>query len=100
MTTELDQLKEKLARLQLRAMMQHLETVLREAGEKNLGFFASLNRLADFELERRWQNAIKLRWEQAKLHERAPSIRSTLTTTNQERSKNPYPQSLLTRVHQ
>jgi DNA replication protein DnaC len=68
--TELDQLKEKLARLQLRAMMQNLETVIRETGEKNLGFLASLNRLADLELERRWQNAIKLRWEQAKLHDR------------------------------
>ena len=70
MTTELDQLKDKLARLQLRAMMQNLETVLREAGEKNLGFLAFLNRLADCELERQWQNAIKLRWEQAKLHEK------------------------------
>lgn len=70
MTTELDQLKDKLARLQLRAMMQNLETVVREAGEKNLGFLASLNRLADLELERRWQNAIKLRWEQAKLFEK------------------------------
>lgn len=65
--TELDQLKEKLARLQLRAMMQNLETIIREAGEKNLGLLGSLNRLADLELERRWQNAIKLRWEQAKL---------------------------------
>jgi DNA replication protein DnaC len=68
--SELDQLREKLARLQLRAMMQNLESVVREAGEKNLGLLASLNRLADLELERRWQNAIKLRWEQAKLHDR------------------------------
>jgi DNA replication protein DnaC len=68
--SELDQLREKLARLQLRAMMQNLELVVREAGEKNLGLLASLNRLADLELERRWQNAIKLRWEQAKLHDR------------------------------
>jgi DNA replication protein DnaC len=70
MTTELDQLEDKLARLQLRAMMQNLESVVREAGEKNLGFLASLNRLADLELERRWQNAIRLGWEQAKLHEK------------------------------
>jgi DNA replication protein DnaC len=68
--TELDQLKEKLAKLQLRAMMQNLETVIREAGEKNLGLLTTLNRLADLEIERRWQNAIKLRWEQAKLLDR------------------------------
>jgi DNA replication protein DnaC len=70
MKTDLDQLKEKLARLQLRAIVQNLDTVLRESAEKNLGFPASLNRLADLEIERRWQNAIKLRWEQAKLHEK------------------------------
>jgi hypothetical protein len=59
--SELDQLREKLARLQLRAMMYNLELVVREAGEKNLGLLASLNRLADLELDRQWQNAIKLR---------------------------------------
>jgi DNA replication protein DnaC len=70
MTNEMDQIKEKLARLQLRAMMQNLDTLLREAADKNLGLLASLHRLTDLELERRWQNAIKLRWEQAKLHEK------------------------------
>lgn len=70
MTNEIDQIKEKLARLQLRAMMQNLDTLLREAADKNLGLLASLHRLTDLELERRWQNAIKLRWEQAKLHEK------------------------------
>ena len=39
--SELDQLREKLARLQLRAMMQNLELVVREAGEKNLGLLAA-----------------------------------------------------------
>ena len=70
MKSELDLLKEKLARLQLRAMMQNLESVIREAADKNLRLPAFLTRLADLELERRWQNADKLRWEQAKLHEK------------------------------
>jgi len=68
--TELDQLKEKLAKLQLRAMVQNLEVAIREAGEKNLGILTTLNRLADLEIERRWLNAIKLRWEQAKFTEK------------------------------
>lgn len=68
--TELDQLKEKLARLQLRAMAQNLEHALRDAVEHNLGILTSLNRLADLELERRWLNAVKLRWEQARLTEK------------------------------
>ena len=70
MTIDIDQIKDKLARLQLKAMTQNLDTLLREAADKNLGLLASLHRLADLELERRWQNAIKLRWEQAKLHEK------------------------------
>lgn len=71
MTIDIDQIKDKLARLQLKAMTQNLDTLLREAADKNLGLLASLHRLADLELERRWQNAIKLRWEQAKLHEKS-----------------------------
>lgn len=70
MTIDIDQIKDKLARLQLKAMTQNLDTLLREAADKNLGLLASLHRLADLELERRWQSAIKLRWEQAKLHEK------------------------------
>lgn len=54
---EHDQLREKLARWQFRAMMQNHAPVVRVAGENNLGLLASLNRLADLELERRWQNA-------------------------------------------
>jgi DNA replication protein DnaC len=67
--SELDQIKEKLGKLQLKAMMLHLDAVLREAEQKNQGILYGLRRLADLELERRWQNAIKLRWEQAKLPE-------------------------------
>ena len=45
--------------------------MLREAGtEKPRIPLLLFDRLADLELERRWQNAIKLRWEQAKLPEK------------------------------
>jgi DNA replication protein DnaC len=69
--TELDQIREKLNKLQLKAMGQHLDAVLREAEQKNHGILYCLRRLADLELERRWQNAVKLRWEQAKLAEKS-----------------------------
>jgi DNA replication protein DnaC len=68
--TELDQLKEKLARLQLRAMAQNMDTTVRDAAEQNLGILSVINHLADLELERRWLNAVKLRWEQARLTEK------------------------------
>jgi DNA replication protein DnaC len=65
--TELEQIREKLSKLQLKAMMQHLDSVLHEAEQKNHGILYCLRHLADLELERRWQNAVKLRWEQARL---------------------------------
>jgi len=65
--TETDRLKEKLLRLFLKGMAEQLDVVLREAREKNHGIVHSLNRLADLELEKRRQSAIKLRWEQAKI---------------------------------
>jgi len=68
--TEIESLKEKLLKLYLKAMAQQIEAVLREAQEKNLSVAKALHRLVEMELERRWQSAVKLRWEQAKLHER------------------------------
>ena len=68
--TEIESLKEKLLKLYLKAMAQQIEAVLWEAREKNLSVAKALHRLAEMELERRWQSAVKLRWEQAKLHER------------------------------
>jgi len=65
--TEIDRLKEKLLMLYLKGMAQHLDAVLRDAGEKNNGIVHSLSLLADLELERRRQSAIKLRWDQAKI---------------------------------
>lgn len=67
---EPEQVKDKLARLQLRAMAQNLESAVRDAAEQNLGFLTTLHRLADLELERRWLNAVKLRREQARLNEK------------------------------
>jgi len=68
--TEIDSLKEKLSKLYLKAMAQHLDDVLRQAQEKNLSVLKAIHRLAELELERRWQSAVKLRWEQAKLQDR------------------------------
>jgi DNA replication protein DnaC len=65
--TEIETLKEKLSRLSLKAMAQHLDSVLIDAAQKNLSIASSLNRLADLELERRWQSSVKLKWEQSKL---------------------------------
>lgn len=65
-----DELKAKLNKLQLKAMAQSLDMVLSEAEKKNHSPAVVLSRLADMEVERRWQSAIKLRWEQSKLSER------------------------------
>jgi len=68
---ETDRLKEKLVNLHLKAMAQQLDGVLQQAQEKNESFASSLNRLVDLEMERRHQSAIKLRWEQSRLPDRA-----------------------------
>jgi DNA replication protein DnaC len=65
--TETDRLKEKLLKLFLKGMAQQLDAVLQEAREKNHGIVPFLNRLADLELEKRRQSAIKLKWEQSKI---------------------------------
>jgi DNA replication protein DnaC len=64
---DIDEIKAKLNKLQLKAMAASIDSVLSDAKEKNLGILATLNRLADLELERRWQAALKLRWERSKL---------------------------------
>ena len=68
---ETDRLKEKLVNLHLKAMAQQLDGVLQQAQEKNESFASSLDRLVDLEMERRHQSAIKLRWEQSRLPDRA-----------------------------
>lgn len=68
--SEIDQLKEKLLQLRLKTMYQNLDSVLEEARQKNLNTASIFTRLADLELEQRRQAAIKLRWNQSRLHEK------------------------------
>lgn len=68
--TGIEGLKEKLSRLRLKAMTEQLEDVLEMASQKNHDLISIFNHLADIELERRWQNAIDLRWRQSKLTEK------------------------------
>ena len=65
-----DQLKNNLSALHLKAMAQHLDTILLQSEEKNLSFSSTLLHLTELELERRWQSAVKLRWEQSRLPEK------------------------------
>lgn len=68
--TGIEGLKEKLSQLRLKAMAVQLEDVLEMASQKNHDLISIFNHLADIELERRWQNAIDLRWRQSKLTEK------------------------------
>jgi len=68
--TDIDRLKEKLTNLRLKVMAQQLEAVLEQAKQKNRDALFVLNQLADLETEHRWQNAIKLRFQQSKLNEK------------------------------
>ena len=63
-------LKDKLTDLRLKGMLQQLDTTLEQATQKNLNMVATLNLLADIELEQRWHNAIHLRWRQSALTEK------------------------------
>jgi DNA replication protein DnaC len=67
---DLDRLKEKLVQLRLKAMGQHLEAILSQANDKNRDSLFVLNQLADLEAEHRWQNAIKLKFQQSRLNEK------------------------------
>ena len=65
--TDLEILKEKLLRLRLKAMAQHLDLVLEQAAQKNLNLVTTVNRLTDHEIEARRQTAIALRYRQSHL---------------------------------
>ena len=67
---DLDRIKEKLITLRLKTMAHHLEAILTQARDKNRDALFVLNHLADIEAEHRWQNAIKLRFQQSKLNEK------------------------------
>jgi DNA replication protein DnaC len=68
--TDTQRLKDKLTDLRLKGMLQQLDTTLEQATQKNLNVVATLNLLADLELEHRWHNAIHLRWRQSALTEK------------------------------
>jgi DNA replication protein DnaC len=68
--TLLDQVKEKLIRLRLKIMAQHLEEVIEQAKKNNRDPLFVLNQLAEAEAEHRLQSAIKLRFQQARLNEK------------------------------
>jgi DNA replication protein DnaC len=66
MTTRPD-LRDKLIDLRLKGMADELDVVIAHAEQHNLDLLSTLSRLADIELEHRFQNAIALRWRQSKL---------------------------------
>jgi DNA replication protein DnaC len=60
-------LKDKLMDLRLKGMADELDTAMAHAEAHNLDLPSTLGRLADIELEQRFQNTIALRWRQSKL---------------------------------
>ena len=68
--TDTQRLKDKLINLRLKGMLQQLDPTLEQATQRNLNVVATLNLLADLELEHRWHNAIHLRWRQSALTEK------------------------------
>lgn len=66
MRTQQD-LKAKLLDLRLKGMADELDATMAHADARNLDLPSTLSRLADIELEQRFQNAIALRWRQSKL---------------------------------
>jgi DNA replication protein DnaC len=66
----MEHLREKLINLRLKVMARELDAVLQDANTNNTDFLSILERLADMETEHRWQNAIKLRFQQSKLNEK------------------------------
>ena len=68
--TDLQRLKEKLISLRLKVMAQELDAILEHASKTNTDFVSILERLVDLEAEHRWQNAIKLKFQQSKLNEK------------------------------
>lgn len=68
--TEQAKLQEKLLQLRLKTMAAHLDEILEQAAAKNHGPTWIMTRLADLEIEQRWQNSIALRWRQSALVEK------------------------------
>jgi DNA replication protein DnaC len=68
--TPIEQLKDLLLRLRLKIMAHNLDSVLKEANDKNRDSLFVLNYLAQLEEDHRRQNAIKLRLQQSRLNEK------------------------------
>jgi DNA replication protein DnaC len=68
--SHIERLKEKLAKLRLKAMLENLDSVVKQTAEKNLDPWTALSMLADLEIEQRLQNSVALRWRQSKLNEK------------------------------
>jgi len=66
-------LEQKLEQLKLSTMSQKVEQTLKEAATKNLSFAATLESLADLELEARNHRAVERRFHFSRLHAQ-PSI--------------------------
>src|ERR1035441_10203072 len=64
-------LEQKLNQLSLSTMSRHLETTLTEAAAKNLSAAATLEWLADMEIEARSQRAIERRFKSSRLQAQA-----------------------------
>jgi len=65
-----DPLKQNLATLHLKAMLQYLDDILDTSKQKNLSFVDTLYRLTDIEIYRRRQGAIQLRFDNSRLKEK------------------------------
>lgn len=65
-----DPLKQNLATLHLKAMLQYLDDILDTSKQKNLSFVDTLYRLTEIEIDRRRQGAIKLRFDNSRLKEK------------------------------
>lgn len=68
--SQMERLKEKLAKLRLKGMLQNLDSMVKQTAEKNLDPWTALSMLADLEIEQRLQNSVVLRWRQSKLNEK------------------------------
>ena len=71
--TDIASLATKLKQLKLSNMAVNLKQVIEESKTKNLDLLTAMERLVDFEIEQRWQNAIKNRYRQSRLNEK-PTI--------------------------
>ena len=70
MSVSIEVVSQDLKALKLSVMAAHLEGVLDQARQKNLGILDILKRLLDAEQEERWKNAVSRRFSQSGITER------------------------------